>query len=421
MNRIGFYHWAGPGIIDLLRVKYHNPKIDIQGHLQGYDLEYLKKAQNVLGITDIWTTFSWGFNETNEQAHREFIATKLPDIKRLGLRTYGYVQGFNLVTEDFKNQDVFCRDFQGKPLPYSKGRNFTCPNNPEATNIIKERIKKACQLNFDAIYIDNIFFGLHPLFVFKNVMPFFGCSCKYCQKKFKQKYGYDLPLGMKISQQVVADYLEFRADSISQALEQFSVIARINGKTFGVNLYDFYRHNSKIYFGYDFNKIEPFLDYYLFENHSFKNKNFLDNGYLQVLAKKSTKPIFVLSYNKGIGCEPNFGQKQLDLIYTEAVKVGYSPCVKGSEYTTMGRWHVLNLSGLHQPKILSSSKMPLNNSQLKIKKLRIKPMFFNNLRIWHYLLPRLMRFIYNNKYANKIFHSSGLYSLALKSIRNFEI
>jgi len=418
MKKIGLYLWGGPGIIDLLKVKYPNPKIDIEEHWQAYDDQYLAKAKNILGVTDLWVTFSWGFSDYNERHHRQFIKDKLSSIKKHGFTVHGYVQGFNLVTNDFYDQDVFCRDHHNKLMPYSRGRSFICPNNPEALKIIKERVNQACQLDFDGIYIDNIFFGLFPFFVFKNLTSFFGCSCYYCQKEFKKTYGYDLPLGMKKGQNVIKDYLEFRSDSIYKALKIIQKTAKKHKKLFGVNLYDFKKHNSKVFFGYDIKKINHLLDYYLIENHAFKNKEQVDNSHLNEVINSCGKPVFILSYKNGIGNEPGFNQQQLDLIYSEANNLNYCPCIKGSEYRTKGVWHLLNLNDLKQPQ--KDLPYEINHKEYK-SRLRTRPIIPYHLPFWNKYYTALMRFLYDNKYANELFHRSYIYTKGIRSIKNYEI
>lgn len=418
MKKIGLYLWGGPGIIDLLKVKYPDPQINLQEHWLAYDDQYLSKAKNILGVTDIWVTYSWGFSDNNEKHHHQFIKEKLAGIKKHGFKVHGYVQGFNLVTGDFQDQDVFCRDHKNKLMPYSRGRSFICPNNPNAVNIMKNRVNQASQLDFDGIYMDNIFFGLFPFFVFKNITSFFGCSCYYCQKEFINIYGYKLPISIKKGQQVIKDYLEFRSNSIYKALKKFHKIAKQNNKLFGINLYDFKRHNSKVFFGYDVKKIDHLLDYYLIENHAFKNNEQIDNSHLKEVIDNCGKPVFVLSYKNGIGNEPGFNQQQLDLVYSEANNLNYCPCIKGSEYRTDGVWHLLNLENLKTPK--TNLPYQLNSKKFQ-SKLRQKPIIPYHLPIWNQYYTDLMRFLYDNKYANELFHRSYLYTKGIRSVKNYEI
>lgn len=419
MKHAGFYLWGGPGTIDLLKVKYFDPRIDENGYLEVYDPVYLERATKVLGVTDVWATFSWGFSDEREIIHREFIAQKLPGMKKLGLTVYGYVQGFNVVTDDFSEQGIFCRDPHGKLLPYSKGRSLTCPNNPAALNIIRERVGAACRLDFDGIYIDNILFGLLPFFVSREATSFFGCSCSYCRKKFEQRYGYSLQPSIKYGRKMIEDYLEFRTDSVFAALQSLRMITHGCGKRFGINLYDFHRHHAPFYFGYDFRKIEPLLDYYLIENHAFLPGNKINNCCLKSLAGSTTKPLFVVSYNNGIGMESAFTQQDLDLIYAEAAEIGYFPCIKGSEFTTNGRWHVLKLDNLKMPGQLIPSgivRAPLEKLTLKRK-----PFSLWLLRFLSRFYPGIMRFFYNNRYASDILYRSGLMRLSLRSLKNYDV
>jgi len=42
-----------------------------------------------------------------EKEDREFIKVKLPNFKKLGIKTYGYVQGLNVVTDEFRDESFF--------------------------------------------------------------------------------------------------------------------------------------------------------------------------------------------------------------------------------------------------------------------------------------------------------------------------
>ncbi len=417
MNRKGLYLWGGPAIVDLLKVKYHRPKIDLSAHYWAYEYSYWQKAKEILGITDLWLCYSWGFKDETEKRHKKYISQKLDQLKDLNITTYGYVQGFNVVTADFKDRPIFCRDHRGKLLPYSKDRSLICPNNPLARQLMLSRVEQACQSNFDAVYMDNMLFGLPPFFVSQSLTSFFGCSCQHCQTKFKQMYGYTLPIGSKKGKQVIMDYLDFRTESLNQAVAEFARSAHNHRKHFGVNLYDLFDHTPELYFGYSFKKIAPWLDYYLIENHRLINNYQIDNSHLKDLIQTTSKPVFVLSYQKGIGCDTGYGQKQLDLIYSESSQLGYCPCLKGSEFVTNRTWHPLRLDRLAKPRTDMEIKYP---AKIQAKKLKNSSQLLNPLISGLSLkYPAVMRYIYNNPKANYLLHHSGLYTYALKSYKNY--
>jgi hypothetical protein len=241
-QKVGIYAWAGPGTVRLLKTKYHNPGIDERSFLTAYDSKKLLTAKEHFGVTDAWVTYSWGFSEKTEKTDYKFITSRIKNFKKNKIRTHAYIQGFNLVTAEFKDRDPWCRDFKGRLLPYSKGRSLTCPNNPVASKIILDRVESACREDFDGIFIDNIFFGLPPLFIYSDYMSYCGCVCVYCQTKFKDKYGYSLSL-MEKRGSGVRDYLEFRADSTYKVLRMAKTIAQKNKKFLSATTIAFWLKN----------------------------------------------------------------------------------------------------------------------------------------------------------------------------------
>lgn len=365
-KRVGIYAWAGSGTLRLLKTKYHNPKIDEKSLLTAYDNPPLKKQKELFGVTDAWVTYSWGFSDKTEAEDYRFITSRLGNFKKNQIKTHAYIQGFNLVTSEFKNIDPWCRDFKGRLLPYSRGRSLTCPNNPAAVKIIQDRVLKACREDFDGIFIDNIFFGLPPLILESDYMSFCGCSCIYCQKKFEKEFGYALSLNEKRGKQVV-DYIKFRIQSTYEVLKKLQRIAKATGKQFGVNLYDPVSYTPEVYFGYSLENIKDLLSYYLIENLSLPSQIKHNNSYFSDLIKNTKKPVFIVSYNKGIGLDSEYLQKDIDFIFSEASELGYSVCLKTSEYKTKNTWHYIYSDNYQKPKIL---QINLPKIQIRARPLR---------------------------------------------------
>jgi hypothetical protein len=73
-KRTGFYCWAGPGTIRMIKLKFFNPKIDRHSLMHSYDYNYLSKAKELFGITDVWATYSWGFSPETEKEDYKFFA-----------------------------------------------------------------------------------------------------------------------------------------------------------------------------------------------------------------------------------------------------------------------------------------------------------------------------------------------------------
>ncbi len=415
-QRVGAYLWGGPGTVRLLHTKYHSPTVDVKSFEAAYDHSYLAQAKSLLGITDAWVTYSWGFSQKTEKEDYAFLRKRLPNFQKLGIRTHAYVQGLNVVTKEFENETFFCQDLSGNRLPYSKGRSFICPNNPSAQSFVQERVKQACKEDVDGVFVDNILFGSPPFFIRSDYLPFFGCSCKFCQIKFENTYGYALPLSSK-QDSVITDYLRFRANSIDDFIQTLSQIARQAKKEFGINLYDPILRNDVLFYGYSLPSLQKSLDYFLIENHSLPSQPSEDNTHLKNLVHSTKKPTFVVSYKEGIGYEPSFTQEDLEAIFTEVDQIGYSPCIKLTEFTTRGIWHVLDLTTYRKV----TRHFPLHLSSYSQK---VSPGKSNLLErtVISLTLPSFMNMIayaYESPFLSHYIDKSNIYKNVVRKHRNY--
>lgn len=340
MKRRGGYAWGGPGTVELLHTKYFSPHIDEQSFLQLYESDTLSRIKADFDITDMWVTYSWGFSDAREEKHSEFLQKKLQNFQKLGIKTHLYVQGFNLVTEDFPEFQGWCKDINNKPLLYSKGRTFICPNHPDTQKILQKRVEQAAREDGNGVFVDNILFGYPPPFVRKDYLPFFGCNCLHCQKLYFKKYGEPLRFNRKCSPKSLQNYLDFRAESVTKMIASLSAITRKNKKEFGINLYDPLLHDSEWMYGYKLTDLLPHLDYLLIENHAL-NPEIGGNEYLKPLRKLTEKPIFVVSYNQGIGFDEAFTREQYTSLAQELESQNMSPCFKLTEFRTKNIWHAI--------------------------------------------------------------------------------
>lgn len=416
-KRIGMYAWGGPGTIRLLQTKYHQPEIDRESFLRLYDPEYLTRAQELFSVTDAWIAYSWGFSDQTELPDRKFVVKKLPNFQKLNIATHAYIQGFNVVTAEFS--DVFCHDPAGHLLPYSKGRSFTCPNNPKAAKIILQRVEKACQEDFTGIFIDNIIFGLPPIFVSQNFVPFFGCACSHCKIRFQEEFGYDLPVA-GLSAETLQDFLKFRVRSTERLIKAAHKITQQYHKQFGVNLYDPFLHSPALYFGYTLESLNKYLSYLLIENHAHPSRLENGNSHLDELLKKTEKTVFIVSYNNGIGFEKQFTQADIDAIWSDSETWGYSQCLKITEYTTQGLWHALRLEKLKPPLFKKKDYLRTENTpsvRLKIaKKWQIKL-----AKLQQNFVPTLLNFVYEHRSADAIARKLGFFQKQLWSVKNYDL
>lgn len=411
-QKIGLYSWGGPSTIHLIKTKYHSPKIDQPSFLELYDLDSLQKIQQTLGVTDMWVTYSWGFSAEHEAEGYEFIRERLPNFQRVGIQAHAYIQGLNVVTQDFADETFFCVDGAGRPLSYSKGRSFICPNNPAAKKLILDRVTLACQENFAGIYVDNILFGLPPIYVKKNYASSFGCSCEFCQMDFQKKYSYRFQPYEKENSEL-EQFLQFRCNSVFSLLSEISKITKKHKKAFAINLYDPILLDPRLYYGYDLEQIAPLLDYFLIENHQHPLSAEVGNQHLRALLASRKKPTFIVSYKAGIGREPAFTQQDLDAIATESNELGYSPCYKGTEFTTNGEWHAVRLEGIHKPKTTAGESEKPKHVQ---KKTLGKASFIGKVLTQRLdrFYSRLVRAQYEQAWLHTIIHKWGIFTFLMK-------
>lgn len=332
--RAGIYCWAGPGTERMIKLKYPQQKIDKHSLSRSYDYDQLAKAQENLGITDAWVSYSWGFSPETEKIDYEFITRKIKNFQKLGIRTHGYIQGLNLVYADHQDRDYWARDYWNRLIPYHRGRKLACPNNPYFQEYLLKKIDIALKLPFDGIFIDNLFMGQFPLVFAHRQVSFFGCGCEYCRALFWKEYGFDIPKLYGLHTDDLLAYQAFRVQSLMSFTKTLADIVHSAGKLFGSNSFD-PKYDTKLLYGYDLNQLIQLQDYLLFENHDLPRpgKNNLHIG--QVVAS-TKKPVMVVSYKQGIGREPLYRQTDYDAIFTESQKVGYIPAYKASEFTDQG-------------------------------------------------------------------------------------
>lgn len=408
------YAWGGLATINLLRTKYHSPRINTSSFLHLYDRDTVVKAIKVFDCSDIWMSYSWGFSDKTEQKDRDFAISKIKDLHELGLRVHLYVQGLNVVSREFKTSEFACVDPNGRELPYSKGRRLICPNNPRVRKLLVDRVTNASNTSADGVYVDNILFGFPPAFIRRDYAPFFGCSCDYCKKTFYTQFGYALKFPI-VSEENLHDYVNFRAQTLHDLIAELSWIAHMHHKFFGINLYDPIQMNSVFYFGYKLPKIEEYLDYLLIENHSLPSHG-NTNAHLTTLVHESKKPVFVVSYDRGIGFEPEYSQADIDSIASESKIIGYKPCYKVSEFTTNGIWHTLDFSKLHKVNHDIKIKVADSHGQYELKSHRWYDAIISKI-FGHIGIP-----IVSLYFENQIIYSIGsaLYRRGIHAWKNFE-
>lgn len=394
-KRVGMYCWAGPGTIRMIQLKYPNQTINKDSLMASYNLDQLREAQNNLGVTDAWVSFSWGFSEQTEQADYQFIASKLKNFKKLGIKTHAYIQGPNLVYDEHQKTDYWCVDQHNRRIPYHRGRYMTCVNKPETQAYIRHKIEGALEYEFDGIYVDNFYFGLLPL-ITGNKVSFFGCRCQNCQQKFSQRFeGKQIPDSFELGSQLLQDYTRFRSDSLMSFASELASLVHASGREYGSNSFDL-SLDTTFYFGTDIELLSQIQDYILVENHMLPRPN-KNNSHLKPWIQKLNKPVFVVSYKKGIGQESTYSQSEFDAIFSESQELGYYPCYKASEFNQGNV--AINLD-FTQLKPVKQIELKINEWTLKPKQLPWSWLF----PVYNWGYPWFLQNYYNNHWWRKAFN-----------------
>lgn len=351
--RVGYYCWGGPGTIRMIKVKFFNPRIDIQSHMTCYDYDYLARVQDLFGVTDFWATYSWGFADTVEEEDRRFLVDRVDNFKRLGIRLHAYIQGPNLVYEDFKDTDWWARDEKNRLITYYRGRKVCSIHHDGYVQYVIDKIEATYGLGFDGIYIDNIQHGQLGAPTQAGSLPFVFCGdySQSARRDFFEETGCDIPDDFEQDPDLTKCYLDFRVKSNTRFVTQLAMTAHAGGMAFGTNFYD-PKFDPTFIYGIDLAEMAAVQDYVLFENHSLpRNAGRKHNGYInQVIEKYGIgKPTFVVTYHDGVGFAPQFTQSHIDNVFSEAAQANFLVCLKGSEFTTGGIWHCLYLDHLSKP------------------------------------------------------------------------
>ncbi len=385
----------------MTKLKFFNPKIDKQSLMHSYDYAYLAKAKELFGITDVWATYSWGFSSKTEKEDYKFFASKVKNFKKLGLKLHAYIQGPTVVYSEFPDVGWYCKDNRGRDIWYYRGRKMVCINNPNFVEFVKSKIEDVSKLNVDGVFIDNIVMGQLPVPIFINKLPFVfaGCYCQYCQNKFRKERNSRIPTDLEKDAEITREYLNWRADCVTQFLTQLSSLAHEKNLLFGSNSYDPY-FLPKYTYGIRSGELDKIQDYHLFESLSFPNKVGTKSAkYIERLTKKLSKPVFVVSYKYGVGLDKEFSQDDMDTLYSEQWKERLHIGIKGSEYVTKGIWHNLYLEHFDKPDKNKPYRFHTSSQNRYVRRLKNIVIFWPMKQFVKYFYNPTVRLIMEKKFA----------------------
>lgn len=173
-----------------------------------------------------FTSITLYVNELELLRHKNIKRFTILSAHDLGLRVFIDMHGFGFfVPSSFsylvpQNPEFWQIDNRGKVRPL-RG----CPNNPNYKEWIKGRIYEAInKLNPDGMFWDE------PCLAPSQDWPdVWTCRCKYCISKFKEEYGYTMPININ------EDIIEFRERSVYGFLADIlSYVKEVNSQILNI-------------------------------------------------------------------------------------------------------------------------------------------------------------------------------------------
>lgn len=346
--RIGNYRpiylWAGPGTIRMNKVKFMQVDVDEKVHMEAHEGEVANLVVNTMYQNWIHLTYSWGFPPEIEQEDWQSFESATQEYHKLSAKVFAYIQSSNCVfLGSFTNKNWYAITPQGKKVFYYSGRYMTCFQNQDWINYLKERIADAINRGADGIFFDNMWYGLQPNSLFNTWLGGAGCYCSACKQKYASEEGRLIPTFTDLKNQEVLDYIDWRAEKMTEVIQKLSTYARSlkSDVVISANDYDPVMRPTKLIFGIDFQALAKIQDVTMIENFALPKWEIQPEEKLvnNTLTIRNTQPFLpefkhlsVLSYDVGIGFDPVYPARRILTGMAEAAALGCSMTTKGTEY-----------------------------------------------------------------------------------------
>ncbi len=142
---------------------------------------------------------------------RDHIGEYVKAMHEKGLKVFAYYSFPDKYLAK-KNPDWRQVDSQGNKM--SAKRGALCPNSEYRDLVLKRVCEIVKKYPVDGLLIDSI-----------KLFPD-TCYCNYCQTKFKEQFGHNIPAGQKQYNQQWRNYLQWRYDHIGQLNDQIRVAVK---------------------------------------------------------------------------------------------------------------------------------------------------------------------------------------------------
>jgi hypothetical protein len=344
------YLWAGRATVDLQRVKLPDIPVDEEAHLAAYAPPAAADLA-ARGLNCAFLSMNWGFPPEIEEPHWDDFTRAAGIYHAAGFRVLGYVQASNCVVKgSYAARDWYATTPDGRAVPYYAGRRMTCLNHPGWLSEVRAHACRVIERGGDGVFFDNIWMGATAWTLGGRLGGFAGCACDRCRAAYREASGRDIPPRLDAGE-ASRDYLRWRCGVLAQRLEEWAaaVRERAPGAWIVANNCDVILRDSGGLFGIDPPRVARCQDGLLVENVAMarykpRTRRLIANA-LPIKALRALvpdRPVLALTYEQGIGLDGRPSGTRLVRALAEAVAVGASPVLKGSEFLdTQGRMTVL--------------------------------------------------------------------------------
>lgn len=331
----GVYLWAGSGTIALQRMKFPDRAIDEDAHMSAYTAQSAADIA-ACGVNVAFLTMNWGFPPEIERDHWTEFEHAASVYREHGIRVIGYVQASNcMLTGSYADKDWYAVDHAGNRFPYYPGRFMTCWNHAGWLREVEAHALRAMDLGASGVFFDNVWMGATPWMIGRKLGGFAGCACPRCADSF----GAPIPRTI-LHAANATQYLDWRRDIVTATIRRWSGAVRKRYPDAGIylNNCDAMLRDTRSLFGLDVAQLAPLQNALLVENvamprHDRAAGRLFSNALpIKAIQAQSDKPIWLVSYEHGIGLDRRPDPKRLSRLIFETVALGAHPMFKASEY-----------------------------------------------------------------------------------------
>ena len=353
------YLWGGPGTIRMNKIKFMDYPVDEEAHQAVHNAGAADLVLDKMYANWVHLMYDWGFPPEIEIEDWEDFRKAAEIYHAGGSPVFAYIQTSNCVFDgSFIEKDWYARNPKGQKIYYYSGRYMVDWTHPEWIQHLQDLIKGAVERGADGLFFDNLWYGEEPNSLMGAWLGGAGCYCERCQSLYKADTGQTIPDKILPDRAEVADYLRWRADRVTQTMQELAdyVHELKPDAPISANDFDITMRNSYLIYGIDVEALAKIQDVIMVENFALPRWDTQPQPRLanNALTIRNTREfvrgqahLSVLSYDVGIGFDPVYPPRRHQQGIGEAAVCGASMTIKGTEYNDGSRMTLLTDPDYH--------------------------------------------------------------------------